>query len=155
VTEAMQAQLQRLLDEAEIRSLMLTFARGLDDRDWAAYAGTFAEDGVFEILGQRREGREAIAAGPARDLPRYERTQHFSTNQEVHVDGDEATARSYFIAVHIPDASQPARHADAAGCYECECRRTPDGWKFTLVSLQRWWDSGLPFDIVREPAHAG
>src|SRR6266566_4262697 len=100
----MQAQLQRLLDEAEIRSLMLTFARGLDDRDWTAYAGTFAEDGVFEILGQRREGREAITAGPARDLPRYERTQHFSTNQEVHVHGDMATARSYFIAVHIPDA---------------------------------------------------
>src|SRR5581483_1760966 len=117
--------LQRLLDESEIRNLMLAFARGLDERDWDAYSHTFTEDGVFEIADQRRVGREEIAAGPARDLPKYERTQHFSTNQEVHVDGDRATARSYFIAVHVPDASQPARHADAAGCYECECLRTP------------------------------
>jgi 3-phenylpropionate/cinnamic acid dioxygenase small subunit len=45
------ARLQSLLDEAEIRDLLLGFAHGLDDKDWAAYASTFTEDGVFEILG--------------------------------------------------------------------------------------------------------
>ena len=96
--------LRRLLDEAEISQLMLAFARGLDEQDWDGYANTFAPDGVFEILGQRRVGREQIAAGPARDLTRYARTQHFSSNHRIEVRGDSATASHDLLAVHVPDA---------------------------------------------------
>src|ERR671923_1957348 len=99
--------LQRLIDEAEIRDLLLGFAHGLDGRDWATYASTFTEDGVFEILGQRRVGRAEIAAGPERDLTRFDRTQHFSTNHAIAIDGDTASARSYLLGVHIPRADEP------------------------------------------------
>jgi uncharacterized protein (TIGR02246 family) len=146
------ARLQRLLDEAEIRDLLLGFAHALDDNDWPAYAGTFTEDGVFEILGQRRVGRAEIAAGPERDLTRFDRTQHFSTNHVIAIDGDAATARSYLLAVHLPHANQPAVHTDIGGCYHCTCRRTDEGWRFTHVRLEVWWSAGTPFAIEDAPA---
>jgi uncharacterized protein (TIGR02246 family) len=145
------ARIQRLLDEAEIRELLLAFAHALDDKDWDAYAGTFTEDGVFEIFGQRRVGRAEIAAGPARDLTRFDRTQHFSTNHVIAVDGDEATARSYLFGVHLPDAAQPGRHADIGGSYRCACRRTDEGWKFSHVALDVWWNAGTTFGIEDAP----
>jgi uncharacterized protein (TIGR02246 family) len=141
------ARLQRLLDEAEIRDLLLAFAHGLDDKDWTAYAGTFSEDGVFEILGQRRVGRAEIAAGPERDLTRFDRTQHFSTNHVVAIDGDTATARSYLLGVHLPRADEPDVHTDIGGCYHCTCRRTDEGWRFSHVRLEVWWSAGTPFAI--------
>jgi uncharacterized protein (TIGR02246 family) len=147
-----EARLQRLVDEAEIRDLLLAFAHALDDKDWSAYAATFTEDGVFEILGQRRVGRAEIAAGPARDLTRFDRTQHFSTNHVIVLDGDVATARSYLLAVHIPDAEQATQHADIGGTYRCACRRTDEGWRFSHVALEVWWSAGGQFDIQDTPA---
>jgi uncharacterized protein (TIGR02246 family) len=146
------ARLQRLLDEGEIGALLLAFAHALDDKDWSAYAATFTEDGVFEILGQRRVGRAEIAAGPARDLTQFDRTQHFSTNHVIAIDGDVATARSYLLAIHVPDAEQPTRHADIGGTYRCACRRTDEGWKFSHVALEVWWSAGGQFDIEDTPA---
>jgi uncharacterized protein (TIGR02246 family) len=143
---------QRLFDEAEIRDLLLAFAHGLDGKDWAAYARTFTEDGVFEILGRRRVGRAEIAAGPERDLTRFDRTQHFSTNQVIAVDGDSATARSYLLGVHLPHADEPDVHTDVGGCYHCTCRRTDEGWRFSHVRLEVWWSTGTPFAIDDAPA---
>jgi uncharacterized protein (TIGR02246 family) len=139
-------------DEAAIRELLLSYPRALDARDWDAYADAFAPDGEFEIMGQRRAGRADIAAGPARDLTRFDRTQHFVTNQQVAVDGDVATARQYVLAIHVPDAAEPDRHADIGGCYDCDCRRTAEGWKLARLRLEIWWTAGVPFGIEPEPA---
>jgi ketosteroid isomerase-like protein len=146
------AALQRLLDRAEISDLLLAFARALDTKDWDAYAATFAEDGEFRIFDQVRVGRDEIAAGPARDLTRFDRTQHFSTNHVIDVDGDRATAQSYMLAVHVPDASRPDEHADIGGTYRCECVRTGDGWRFARVEIEVWWTAGATFAIEHEPA---
>jgi uncharacterized protein (TIGR02246 family) len=143
--------IQRLVDEAEISQLMLAFARGLDERDWKSYANTFTEDGVFEILGQRRVGRAEIAAGPARDLTRFARTQHFSSNHRIEIDGDVATASHHLLAVHVPDASRPAEHADIGGRYVCKCRRTDEGWRFSEVRLEIFWTGGIQFGIESAP----
>jgi uncharacterized protein (TIGR02246 family) len=148
-------ELQRLRDEADIRDLMLAFARGLDERDWDAYANTFTEDGLFEIMGQRRVGRAEIAAGPARDLVQFDRTQHYSTNHRIEVDGDRAAASHYLLAIHVPDAARPTEHADIGGRYVCQCRRTSAGWRFSEVSLELWWTRGIEFELEHSPAAPG
>jgi uncharacterized protein (TIGR02246 family) len=145
-----EAALQRLLDEAEIGRLLLSFGAALDRKDWSAYAETFTEDGMFEIMGQERRGRDEITAGPARDLERYDRLQHFSSNHVIDVNGDTATASHYLIGVHVLDGEQPARHADVGGRYLCECRRTEDGWKLSHVRLEVLWSGGEQFDIEPE-----
>jgi uncharacterized protein (TIGR02246 family) len=147
--------LQRLLDEAEIRELVLAFGRALDAKDWEAYGDVFTEDGQFEIFGQRRVGRAEIVAGPARDLARFDVLQHLLTNFSVRVDGDTATATAYVIAVHVPDASEPSNHADIGARYTYEVVRTPDGWRFGSVAIDILWTAGLPFGVEEKPAAPG
>jgi uncharacterized protein (TIGR02246 family) len=146
----MNGELERLVDEAAIGALLLRFADRLDAKDWEAYAATFADDGVFEIFGQQRVGREAIAAGPARDLTRFARTQHYSVNHVIAVSGDEADARASLLAVHIPDLSRPAEHADVGGVYHCTCLRTGEGWRFRHVRLEILWTAGTDFTAPDE-----
>jgi uncharacterized protein (TIGR02246 family) len=150
----MSAGLQRLLDEADIRELILTFGRALDAKDWEAYGNVFTEDGQFEIMGQRRYGRAEIVAGPARDLARFEVLQHLLSNLSVQVDGDVATASAYLLGIHVPRAAEPASHADIGAGYIYEAVRTPDGWRFSSVALDVLWTAGLPFGVEAKPATA-
>jgi uncharacterized protein (TIGR02246 family) len=141
------AALQLLLDEREIRALIRRFGGSLDRKEWAAYADTFAADGEFEILGQRRVGREAIAAGPARDLSRFDRLQHIVANEQIDVDGDEATGQWYLFGIHVPSGERPDVHADIGGCYRFRCRRTDEGWRFAEVEIEVRWSAGMPFAV--------
>jgi uncharacterized protein (TIGR02246 family) len=146
--------LKRLLDEADVRELILAFGRALDEKDWDAYGRVFAQDGEFEILGQRRHGRAEITAGPARDLARFEVLQHVLTNISVRVDGDRADAGAYLIGVHVPVAAEPQRHADIGARYTYAARRTPEGWRFASVKLEVLWSGGLTFGVEPKPAVA-
>jgi uncharacterized protein (TIGR02246 family) len=142
------AALQNLADERDIRALIRSAWAAIDRKDWDGYASAFAVDGVFEILGQRRHGRDEIVAGPARDLARYDRLQHIITNELVHVDGDRASGQWYAIAVHVPDAGAPDRHADVGLRYRFDAKRTPDeGWRLADVALEVLWTAGLSFGL--------
>ena len=143
-------RLRLLLDRAEISDLMLAFGAALDAKDWQAYGEVFAEDASFTILGQTRRGREAIIAGPERDLERFDALQHFSCNHRIAVDGDEARASHYLLAVHVPDAAEPAAHADIGGRYDCHCVRTTEGWRFAEVELSVLWSAGSRFEIEHD-----
>ena len=143
-------QLRLLLDEREIRDLIVSAWAGIDRKDWDTYANAFAEDGEFEILGQRRKGREAIVAGPSRDLAKYDRLQHIVTNEIVRVDGDAAEGQWYAVAVHVPDAAAPGDHADVGLRYRFRARRGGDGWRFAEVVLEVLWTSGMGFAIADE-----
>jgi uncharacterized protein (TIGR02246 family) len=55
------AALQKLLDRAEIETLVTSYVKGLDTLDADLYAGVFAEDAVFELPGGVvHRGRAAI-----------------------------------------------------------------------------------------------
>ena len=138
------AQLQWLVDRAEISELLIEFARALDERDWAAYADTYTEDGLLDIAPHiRHAGREGKAEFVAASLSGYPGgTHHLSTNHAIRIDGDSATTRSYLLAAHVLDT--PDRHADGAGWYDCELRRTPAGWRFATVRLTVRYTSGEP-----------
>ena len=143
-----EARLQALLDRAAISELLYSFGAALDSGDWEAYANNYVERGSFEIVGMKRVvGRANLRAAPERDLARYDYLQHFSTNHRIEVDGDEARASHYLIAVHGPDASSPMRHADIGGRYDCRCVRTPEGWRFAEVKLTVLWAAGESFDV--------
>jgi uncharacterized protein (TIGR02246 family) len=136
-------ELAQLRDEAAITRLIHRFSACLDAKDWTGYAETFTPDGVFEIFGQQRVGRTAIADGPSQGLARYDRTHHYNTNITIDVNGDEATARSSLLAIHVPDLSDPTVHADAGAVYDYRCVRTPDGWAFAHVRVHVTWSAGL------------
>jgi ketosteroid isomerase-like protein len=138
------AALQWLVDRAEIGDIMIEFARALDERDWDAYAATYAEDGVLDIAPTiQHRGRAGLAEFVAGSLASYPGgTHHLNTNHAIWVDGDQAQARAYLLAAHVYE--NPAKHADGAGWYDYTLRRTPDGWRFTQVRLTIRYVSGEP-----------
>ena len=135
-----------------VRLIRGTWA-ALDRKDWAAYADGFAQDGEFEIMGQRRKGRDDIVAGPARDLAKYDRLQHFVMNElvDVDIDSDCASGSWYAIAVHVPDGSNPALHADIGLRYSFQARREDGEWRFADAVIQVVWASGISFGVEERP----
>jgi uncharacterized protein (TIGR02246 family) len=133
-----------------VRLIRQTWA-AIDRKDWDAYADAFVEDGVFEIMGQRRRGRDEIVAGPARDLAKYESLQHLVMNELVDVDGERAVGQWYAVAVHVPDASDPGTHADVGLRYRFRARRDKTGWRFESVALDPIWTSGIGFEVEERP----
>jgi uncharacterized protein (TIGR02246 family) len=133
-----------------VRLIRETWA-AIDRKDWGAYANGFAEDGEFEIMGQRRKGREEIVAGPERDLAKYDRLQHLIMNELVDVDGDHAKGSWYATAVHVPDGSDPGAHADVGLRYSFQASRRDGRWCFTEAVIQVIWTSGMSFAVQARP----
>jgi uncharacterized protein (TIGR02246 family) len=141
-------QLRWLVDRARISDLLVAMARALDDRDGPAYAALFTEDGVLELGEMRIQGREALAAGVARNLGGYGAVWHLSSNHAIQIDGDRAWARSYVIGAHR-HGDDLTEHADMAGWYDATVSRTADGWRFASLSAHVVWMAGsgpLPHD---------
>jgi ketosteroid isomerase-like protein len=149
------AQLQWLVDRAQISDLLVEFARTLDERDWDAHVALYAPEGVFMVEdGFRLEGHDELRrTGTADGLARYRGTWHLSANHAISIDGDTAHTRSYLLGVHMLD-QDTFRHADGAGWYDCTLRRTADGWRFVTVRVHEVWHAGEPLPHVprRVPA---
>lgn len=143
--------LDRITAERDVHDLIVSAWAGIDRKDWDAYANAFAEDGEFEIFGQRRRGRAEIVAGPARDLAKFDGLQHIISNVIVRVDGDEAAGQWYCIAVHVPDAARPDQHADVGLRYDFVAHRTAEGWRFAEVVITPIWSSGMSFEVEDAP----
>lgn len=133
-----------------VRLIRDTWA-AIDRKDWAAYADGFAEDGEFEIMGDRRRGRAEIVAGPERDLAKYDGLQHLVMNEIVDVDGDRASGQWYAIAVHVPDRSDPGTHADVGLRYRFKARRDHGAWRFEEAVIDVIWTGGMTFGIEDRP----
>jgi len=139
------AQLQWLVDRAAISDLLIDFARALDDQDWEGYAANYTDDGVLAISPTiAHTGRDGMAQFVAAGLGQYAGTHHLSANHAIAVDGDTAVTRSYLIAAHVLDADDPYQHADGAGWYRCQLRRTEHGWRFAHVTLEIRYLAGQP-----------
>lgn len=134
------AQLQWLIDRAEISDLFHAFARAIDEKDQAAYADTFAEDGSVKLPHGTFEGREAIRA--MRGPPPQWGTHHIHGNHQITFDGDRATARAYVIASHTFEKAVLDNNARAGGWYDATLVRTAEGWRFKTIALTVVWNTG-------------
>ena len=123
-------------DRDAIRHLLAIYTYNGDRGRLAELAACFAADGVLEFPGNRLQGPEAIAAGlgggernPARSFVR-----HHITNPLIEVDGDAATARSYFA---VTSDNGP----DHSGTYSDRLVRTAQGWRFTHRVVRIDWQA--------------
>lgn len=92
-----------------IAHVLLSYARALDERDWALLGRCFTEDGVTDYgeLAGVHTGTESIVTACRDALGGLDATQHLVTNIEVDVvDEHAADARCSFQAQHVLDGSR-------------------------------------------------
>jgi hypothetical protein len=135
------AQLRWLVDRACISDLLVEFARRVDAHDFAGMSELYVDGGVLRLpLGDLP--KHEIAPASDRIIGVYGALHHMSTNHAIAIHGDEAQSRSYLQAAHVRDASEPGRHGDVGGWYDCTYRRTKAGWRFVDVRLTFVWTLG-------------
>ncbi|RCW45755.1 uncharacterized protein (TIGR02246 family) [Halopolyspora algeriensis] len=123
----LEARIRRLEDIEEIRQLRARYCQYLDDGRWSELAELFTADGAFVGLSTAR-GRDELRtffaelqSGP------LQAWWHFSSNETITVDGDEARGETWLDQPCVVDGEAHI----AAGRYQDDVVRDSDGqWRF-------------------------
>jgi ketosteroid isomerase-like protein len=114
-------------DIVAIQQLLARYNTAVDRGDGQAFAATFSVDGV-SINGENGvTGREELAAIPAQ-VSATVPGRHWVANHVIDLDGDEATATVYLLA--LGGGTPPS--VLTSGRYVDRLRRTPEGWRFAV-----------------------
>jgi SnoaL-like domain len=125
-------------DRDAIRDLLARYTYNGDRGRVAELAACFADDGTIEFPGNKATGpsaiEQALSGGTATRNPALSFVRHHITNPLIEVDGNRATARSYFT-VHTDIGP------DHSGTYSDRLIRTPQGWRFAHRLVRVDWQS--------------
>jgi ketosteroid isomerase-like protein len=130
-------------DRDAIIDLTIAYCWALDSRAWDELDLVFTPDATAE-LGRSLHGLKAIKRLVSDVLEPLEVSQHFVTNHQVHVEGDQARSRCYFLAQHVRTDGHDADQLVIAGRYEDELTRTDQGWRISRRRLVPLWRHGEP-----------
>ena len=129
----LEQRLQRVEDELAIQRVLIEYSARQDAHDYEGYAALFAKDGEWVNGSNVYKGRAAIRRMLV-DLygtppPGYVNNEsfHISSNPQIDVHGDQATARSRHLLVMRGPNGQPTPML--AGRYEDELIREDGQWK--------------------------
>jgi ketosteroid isomerase-like protein len=139
--------LKRLIDEAEIKALALSYAQAVDRRDAAALTALFSEDGTIGGLDVDDRGVEQIKKIPARLTRRFDQTYHTVFNHLITVSGDTAQGEVYSTAHHLK-RQDDGRTSDyiMVITYRDRYVRQAAGWRFAHRQLEMQWTQTLWVD---------
>jgi SnoaL-like domain len=127
-----------LEDREQIRNLIQAYRKTLDDRDLRAFSELFAAEGTWT-------GRSGTATGPQEiysmlttalpDNPPAPGSTlwHLNTDPAIEVDGDRASAFTFWMHVRRGDADVPL--LPTLGGYQDELIREDGRWRFQLRTV--------------------
>ncbi|MEX5632464.1 nuclear transport factor 2 family protein [Parafrankia sp. FMc2] len=118
-------------DKAQIAEVLIRYATGIDQRDWALFRTCWTADVEADYGTVQHAGVEAITEYMTRAHENMGPTHHRLSNVVVDVEGDRASARSYVHAVLMLSPDDPGRWIDVIGNYTDELVRTPAGWRIS------------------------
>ena len=129
----LEQRLQRVEDELAIRRVLVDYSATQDARDFAGYAALFARDGAWVYGKEVYRGRDAIHkmlvdlyGAPPPGFMNAE-SYHITSNPQIELHGDRATARSRHLLVMRGPGGEPVPML--AGRYEDEFIREDGRWK--------------------------
>jgi uncharacterized protein (TIGR02246 family) len=120
---------QYVADRIALQDVMATYAMGVDERDFEAYASCFADDVLVTGFGaQDFHGRDAWLAYVKQALAQFGPTQHMLGPQLATIDGDSAHCRTDVQAHHY--LKEPAGSTLTLwATYETDMARIDGEWK--------------------------
>ena len=139
---------QEILDQWAIEKLLKRYARALDDRSFDALDDCFTSDAHLDytcaggIAGPYPQAKAWLAEV----LPPIAEMQHFITNIEIEVEGDQARGKSYTLNVNgLRLASGEVKHMIVGAQYIDRFARTPVGWRIVERREERFTTFGHMF----------
>ena len=129
----LEQRVQRVEDELAIRRVLVDYSAAQDARDYARYASLFATRGEWVNGKTVYKGRDAIhkmlVSLYGEPPPGFVNAEsfHISSNPQVDLDGDRATARSRHLLVMRGSNGEPTPML--AGVYDDEFIREAGQWK--------------------------
>ena len=132
---ALEREFRDVQDRLAIKETLLRYARGVDNRDFAAVRACFIKEAVVDgSLGNTtiEEYCESLRV----ELAAYQGTMHFIGNQYVEVGGDQATLSSYAVAYHCVGREPSERDLIVGVRYLDEFRRSEDTWLIERRKVQ-------------------
>jgi hypothetical protein len=145
--------LQQLLDENEIRRLVIGMSLAMDSHERALFRGAWADEVELHLprLGgdtvplSGRQRADEYADGVMALLSEFEATQHVSSNHFITVTGDRATCACYTLAQHRLLRDDGDAWFTAGARYDLTAERFPEvGWRFVAFTLTPLWSTGDP-----------
>ena len=99
-----QSKLAELINKSEITSVVNSYFRALDDKDFSAqhFAAILTPQAkVTRPNGASLTGPEEISASHEKSFARFEGSQHLLSGHDISVDADTAIVRANLVAMHI------------------------------------------------------
>jgi hypothetical protein len=128
-----------------IQALLGRYCWLVDRREWDQWQLCFAPDGVFDVRGQRHEGRAQIVDYVRDALAEFKLIRHLCHAPEIHVDSDaSASCRSYF---ELRATTLRGTDTVALGSYLDRLAKHDGGWVFAerRADFDYWVRVGEPW----------
>jgi hypothetical protein len=134
--------LQSLGDRVAIDDLLTSYTVAIDSHDWDRLDTVFTPDAHLDYTasGGRAGSFAEVKAWLAETLPVFTGMQHFVTQKDVRLAGDEATVRAYFLNPLVIDREDGTRwQMDVGGVYAHDLVRTAGGWRSRRLVEEVLW----------------
>lgn len=131
-------------DIAAIHSALATYVIAIDCRDLGLLEECFAADGIVEIAFMGTFTRDEYAAMATKSLAAFDATHHHLSLPALRIDGDRASARTYFTAQHTIAALAPQPHFILGGWYDDQLERRDGRWLIVRKQGTTVWADGNP-----------
>ena len=134
--------LQSLGDRVAIDDLLTAYTVAIDTHDWDRLDTVFTPDADLDYTasGGRSGSFVEMKAWLAETLPMFTGMQHFVTQKDVRLAGDEATVRAYFLNPLVIDREDGTRwQMDVGGVYAHDLVRTAGGWRSRRLVEEVLW----------------
>jgi uncharacterized protein (TIGR02246 family) len=132
--------LRMLLDEREIRAVLIAIARTVDQKDFEGTAALYAQDGELVTPWGSHRGRDGLAEYIRGDLGAFAGLHHVSAGHEIEVAPDRQTARARMtlLATHVLD-EEGTDFTTVGGHYDVDLVREDGAWRLSRVRIQPAW----------------
>lgn len=139
-------------DRVALRTLVDSYAAGVDRRDVAAVTKLFTEDGRFVVHFYRRaDGSPTVRSGHAEievaleaGLGQYAGTTHVVGGQVLDIEGDTAHGQTTCLAHHVYERAGETRLLVMAVRYGDTFVRDDGVWRFAQRELRLDWRDDHP-----------
>lgn len=138
-----------LLDRAAIEDVVVRCAIAQDSHDWDGVADCFEATAVYIHPAGRIDGVQEIVGRSRAALGALDASQHLIGSIQITIDGDSATAMSYFHAQHVRAAAVGGDLFVISGTYSDRLTRRDGTWRIAERRQTYTSRSGNPAVIVR------